>query len=75
MEYPINIFTNNKLYFICVNVIKSEQECFIDEKLCVCVYIGIGSYVANKNGQFVIKQLPAGVFSYFICTYVDTALA
>ena len=59
MGYPLNNFTSAKC------MCKSEQDCFVDEKLLVYVYI------TYKSAQFVMKQLPAGAISYSI----DKALA
>ena len=53
------------IYFALINVIKSEQECFVDEKLCLCMNIRVD----NKSRQEAAAQ--AGVINHSI----DTALA
>ena len=52
-------------------MIKSEQEYFADEKLCVCVYM----YVGNKSRQFVMKQLPAGAIHQYKVVCRDAIIA
>ena len=44
--YPLNTFTSAKFIIRMVYAYKNEQECYVDEKLRVCVYI-----TYNKNRQ------------------------